>query len=94
MEPQGPRTDLILKRMLALLEDPLPALELDGREQEVAKMVARGLSRAEIAERLEISESSVKRYAMRVSQKAGFPARKFPSHLIHELEMLIKEALQ
>lgn len=83
----------ILERMLALLNDPLPALGLKGRELEVASLVARGHSRAEIADRLGISESSVKRYAMRVAKKAGFPARKFPSHLVGELELMIKEAL-
>jgi DNA-binding CsgD family transcriptional regulator len=80
--------------MLGLLDDPLPALELQGREKEVASLVSRGLSRGECAKRLDISESSVKRYAMRVSQKAGFPARKLPSLLIHEFEVLIKEALK
>lgn len=84
---------LILERMLGLLRDPLPALKLNGRELEVASMIANGLSRAEIADRIGISESSVKRYAMRVSRKAGFPAKKFPSHLIAELDLLIKEAL-
>jgi len=93
MAPKKTQRTLILERMLALLNDPLPALELNGRELEVASMVARGLSRAEIAARLEISESSVKRYAMRVSRKAGFPARKFPSHLVGELELMIKQGL-
>lgn len=90
---ERPTVETFLKRMLELLDDPLPALDLKGKEKEVARLVARGLSRAEIAERLGMSESSAKRYAVRVSAKAGFPARKFPSRLIHELEMLIKESL-
>ena len=79
--------------VLNLMDDPLPALQLTGREKEIASLVSRGLSRAEIAKRLEISESSVKRYAARVSKKAGFPARKLPSMLMSQIEILIKEAL-
>lgn len=76
------------------MDDPLPALQLTGREKQVASLVSRGLSRGEVAERLDISESSAKRYAARVSQKAGFPARKLPSLLMSQIKILIKEALQ
>lgn len=92
---QAPRLNpkQCLEIILVLMDDPLPALKLTGREKEVASLVSRGLSRAEIGERLDISESSVKRYAARVSKKAGFPARKLPSLLVGEIEILIKEAL-
>ncbi len=82
-----------LEIILALMNDPLPSLQLAGREKQVASLVSRGLSRGEVADRLDISESSVKRYAARVSVKAGFPARKLPSLLVGEIEILIKEAL-
>lgn len=92
---QAPRLnpEQCLKIILVLMDDPLPSLKLTGREKEVASLVSRGLFGHEIAERLDISESSVKRYAMRVSKKAGFPARKLPSMLMSEIEILIKEAL-
>ena len=46
-----------------------PITELSGREQEVVKLIAEGLSNAEIAARLVISGETVKTYVSRVLAK-------------------------
>ncbi|MFJ8081861.1 response regulator [Streptomyces sp. NPDC096205] len=55
---------------------PLPGLEaLTGREAEVLRLVARGLTNAEAADRLFISEATVKTHLNRTMTKLGLTSR-------------------
>ena len=62
--------DRFASRLPALAETPNPALaELTERELEVLRLVAQGLSNAEIAERLVVSETTVKTHVAHVFAK-------------------------
>jgi DNA-binding NarL/FixJ family response regulator len=52
-----------------------PAVELTGREREIWKLLARGLSNADIASDLVISETTVKTHVSRVLMKLGATSR-------------------
>jgi DNA-binding NarL/FixJ family response regulator len=67
-----------LGQPLVVLRVPSPVGQLEGlapREQEVARLIADGLSNKEIAARLGISVGTVKHYVHQILDKTGLPGR-------------------
>jgi DNA-binding NarL/FixJ family response regulator len=55
--------------------DEPPSERLTGREQEIALLVARGLSNRQIAQELSISERTVENHIAKILKKLGFTSR-------------------
>jgi DNA-binding NarL/FixJ family response regulator len=72
-----------LEYLLQALTDPVPirlvdakgAALLSAREQDVVRWVAEGLTNREIADRLELSEHTIKNYLFRIFEKLGISNR-------------------
>ena len=58
-----------------LLDGVAPAAELTAREWELARLVARGMTNAEIARRLQLSVRTVENHLYRISRKLGTDGR-------------------
>ncbi|MDQ0791362.1 DNA-binding NarL/FixJ family response regulator [Streptomyces sp. B3I7] len=68
----------VLDRFLRTLPDPAPApslRSLSGREREVLTLIGQALSNTEIAERLSLSEATVKNHVTAVLRKLGLRDR-------------------
>ncbi|MFB9234537.1 LuxR C-terminal-related transcriptional regulator [Plantactinospora siamensis] len=65
-----------LARLLREAAEP-GKVELSPREREVGRLLAAGLSPAEMAEVMHVSESTVKTYLARARAKIGLPAEPF-----------------
>ena len=66
----------------ALMQAPVPGLAkttairaLSKREEQIARLVASGLSNREVAQRLSLSPHTVKNYLFRVFEKLGISTR-------------------
>ncbi|WP_049564259.1 response regulator [Nonomuraea sp. SBT364] len=60
---------------------------LTGREEEVIRALARGLSNAEIARELRLSEATVKAHVSRVLAKLGLTNRVQAAILVHDADL-------
>jgi len=66
----------MMTRVFAELADPAPTLgDLTGRETEILKLVARGLSNKEIGTELHISENTVKTHVRHILEKLNLSNR-------------------
>jgi DNA-binding NarL/FixJ family response regulator len=59
----------------ALSADAAPGARLTAREQQIVELLGRGLSNQEIADKLDLTESTIKHYMTRILQKLGFRNR-------------------
>jgi DNA-binding NarL/FixJ family response regulator len=72
IETAGPVTQRLLERFADSTGVAPPSLdELTERELEILRLIAGGLSNAEIAERLVVSETTVKNHVSAVLRKLG-----------------------
>jgi DNA-binding NarL/FixJ family response regulator len=77
------------------LPRPTPPEELDeltGREQEILRLIANGLSNAEIGQQLYISETTVKTHVTHILQKLGLRDRVQAVVLAYQTGLYEKEA--
>lgn len=66
-----PYLPVSLTRELLRRWSPLPAAELTAREADLLRLVAKGLGNQEIAERLHITEATVRTHLTRIFSKLG-----------------------
>jgi DNA-binding NarL/FixJ family response regulator len=60
---------------MSVVREPLPMSELTSREQEVHALLSEGLTNREIAQRLFISETTVKVHVRHILEKLGARSR-------------------
>lgn len=72
---ENPLSPTLAARLVGRMRDPHPADTLSPRELEVLRLVAVGLSNAEIGRRLYIGESTVKTHLVRIFAKLGVSDR-------------------
>jgi DNA-binding NarL/FixJ family response regulator len=87
----------VTKRLISAFADRRPSQEgtarerlavLTGREGDVVRAVARGLSNAEIGRELAMSEATVKAHVSRVLAKLGLTNRVQAAILVHDAGLL------
>jgi DNA-binding CsgD family transcriptional regulator len=92
-----PREKIILREVLVPAETPVPfavnqhqlgALGITARELEILSLIAQGLSNREIAERLFVSENTVKTHCSRAFDKLGARRRTQAVQMGKELGLL------
>ncbi|MFG3436174.1 response regulator [Nonomuraea sp. NPDC047897] len=86
----------VTKRLISAFVDRAPSraerararlAALTGREEDVIRAVARGLSNAEIARELRLSEATVKAHLSRVLAKLGLANRVQAAILVHDADL-------
>ncbi|MEO3875442.1 response regulator transcription factor [Nonomuraea sp. B12E4] len=86
----------VTKRLLAAYVDRAPSRAetarrqlagLTGREEDVVRAVARGLSNAEIGRELHLTEATVKAHVSRVLAKLGLANRVQAAILVHDADL-------
>ncbi|WP_433445151.1 response regulator [Nonomuraea sp. CA-141351] len=86
----------VTKRLLAAYVDRAPSraeaarrqlAQLTGREEEVIRALARGLSNAEIGRELHLTEATVKAHVSRVLAKLGLANRVQAAILVHDADL-------
>ncbi len=75
----------VVRQWLTERQRPGPASELSEREREVLVLVAEGLTNAQIAEQLSVSESTVKFHLQHVFEKLGVTNRTEAAAVYHRL---------
>jgi len=70
-----PRIAGLLLRRRSTATRPLDGADLSGRENEIIRLIANGLSNKEISQRLSLSEKTVKNHISRIFAKLNISAR-------------------
>jgi len=82
------RTETVVIRDFVRDEQKLESLRITPRELETLELIAAGLSNQEIAERLHVSENTVKTHSSRVFEKLGARRRTQAVQLGKELRLI------
>jgi DNA-binding CsgD family transcriptional regulator len=82
------RTETVVIRDFVRDQQKLESLRITPRELETLELIAAGLSNQEIAERLHVSENTVKTHSSRVFEKLGARRRTQAVQLGKELRLI------